>query len=274
MNLLVLVERYVFFVVFLKVDVCVHACVFINISKHSLLFLQISIIQENDGEKSNMASLIIIGEYDEMKQLVRDGAKKLRDAEGLPDEALLAINRPRHSSPKKNIIHSSHSSSSSSRKRFSSPSQHVPSSAESPGGSRLRSRNKMQQELHNNSNMMHSNNTPPKIKGHPRDRPSSRRNGEEGRRFSATGDKCNDLDWGDALGLSRGFDTIWNCGATGGTSPSNKNSKNPSSTSRRSSSSSKIHYTEGRNESSARFGRGGGVTAERDAPLSKDVMIL
>merc|ERR1719223_2415909 len=54
-------------------------------------------LKENDGEKSNMVSLVIVGEYDDMKQLVRDGAKKLRDAEGLPDEALLSINRPRKS---------------------------------------------------------------------------------------------------------------------------------------------------------------------------------
>ena len=89
-----------------------------------------------------MVSLVIVGEYDEMKQLVRDGAKKLRDAEGLPDEALLAINRPRNTASTNNNhnltnLHHHHqqqqqqqhhynntstSSSSSSRKRFSSPS--------------------------------------------------------------------------------------------------------------------------------------------------------
>ena len=44
-----------------------------------------------------MLSLVVIGEYNEFKQLVRDGVKNLHDAEGLPDEALLAINRPRPS---------------------------------------------------------------------------------------------------------------------------------------------------------------------------------
>ena len=42
-----------------------------------------------------MVSLVVMGEYDEMKYLMRDGAKKLRDAVDLPDGALLAINRSR-----------------------------------------------------------------------------------------------------------------------------------------------------------------------------------
>jgi hypothetical protein len=46
-------------------------------------------------EASNMVSVFVVGEYDGIKQLVRNGAKKLREAEGLPDEALLAINIPR-----------------------------------------------------------------------------------------------------------------------------------------------------------------------------------
>lgn len=239
------------------------------------------LLQENDGEKSNMVSLVVIGEYDEMKQLVRDGAKKLRDAEGLPDEALLAINRPRQSpsGSRRNILPSS-PSSSSSRKRFSSPSQ-VMSPAESPDS---RSRHRFQQ----NNNMLQS--APPKLKSHPRDRPSNRRMGSTGdvdtetekRRYSGNGDKCNDMsifggggdsDWSDALGLSRGFDTIWNCGATGTNSPNTKTSAiNLSSNSGR-RSTNKVRY-EGRNESSTRFSRGGGVTTERDAPVSKDVMIL
>ena len=43
---------------------------------------------ENDGEGSNMVSLVIVSEYNKMKQLVRDRAKKLRDANGLPEKAL------------------------------------------------------------------------------------------------------------------------------------------------------------------------------------------
>ncbi len=215
-----------------------------------------------------MVSLVIIGEYDEMKQLVRDGAKKLRDAEGLPDEALLAINRPRQTLPP-----TPSSSSASSRKRFSSPK-----SSKDGSESRSRSRNRMSSST--------SSHNMPKLKSHPRDRPSSRRLGSPGevdsegkRRYSssANGDKCNDMnifggrdsDWSDALGLSKGFDTIWNCGATGTNSPNNKNNIS-SSPGRR--SSNRVRY-DNRNESNARFSRGGGVAAERD-PVSKDVMIL
>jgi hypothetical protein len=46
-------------------------------------------------EPNNMVSVFIVGEYDDMIQLVRDGAKTLKDAEGLPDEALFAVNRSR-----------------------------------------------------------------------------------------------------------------------------------------------------------------------------------
>jgi len=49
------------------------------------------------AEDKNMVSLFIVGEYDDMRQLVRDGSQKLRDAEGMPDEALLSINRARPS---------------------------------------------------------------------------------------------------------------------------------------------------------------------------------
>lgn len=226
--------------------------------------------KENEKDKSNMVSLIIVGEYDEMKQLVRDGAKKLRDAQGLPDEALLSINRPRQNS-QHNQRRSGDSSlhSSSSRKRFPSPS-HAQTTPESPDN-RSKSRNRLQQ------NILHS--APPKLKSHPRDRPSSRRlvSDDDGKRRFGGGDKCNDMsifgggdsDWSDALGFSKGFDTIWNCGATGKDSVSPNNNKSGSSSRR----SSKVRY-EGRNESSARFPRGGGVAAERDAPVSKDVMIL
>ncbi len=218
-----------------------------------------------------MVSLVIVGEYDEMKQLVRDGAKKLRDADGLPDEALLSINRPRQHGARQISGGGVNSSSSSSRKRFPSPSQ-VQSSPESPDN-RTRSRNRLQQNI--------LSGVPPKIKGHPRDRPTSRRMTSTGDSSADSGrfggsDKCNDLpifgggdsDWSDALGFSKGFDSIWNCGATGKDAGSPSNKKKP--TSAGSSSRRSRVRNEGRNESSARFSRGG----ERDAPVSKDVMIL
>lgn len=48
-----------------------------------------------EGESNELVSLIPIGEYDDMKQLVRDGSRKLREASGMPDTALLAQNRYR-----------------------------------------------------------------------------------------------------------------------------------------------------------------------------------
>lgn len=48
-----------------------------------------------NGESTQMVSLVPVGEYDDMKQLVRDGSRKLREAAGLSDSALLVLNRHR-----------------------------------------------------------------------------------------------------------------------------------------------------------------------------------
>jgi len=220
--------------------------------------------KENDAEKSNMASLIVIGEYDDMKQLVRDGAKKLRDNESHPDENLLALNRSRHST--RNTVGGSNeqylsSLSAQSRKRLPSPLT-THNTIESP--TRSRSRNRVMQ--------VPQANTPPKLKGHPRDRPSNRRMSSGG--VSSTNDeksRCNDIslfgggdsDWSEALDFSKGFNSIWNCGGTGNNGRSSPtNSTGPVATK---GSSSKSRY-EGRNETNARYARGGNVSSERDAP--------
>jgi hypothetical protein len=41
--------------------------------------------KKDSDEPANMMSLFIVGEYDDMKQLVHDGSRKLRKAEGIPD---------------------------------------------------------------------------------------------------------------------------------------------------------------------------------------------
>ena len=173
-----------------------------------------------------MVSLVIMGEYDEMRYLVRDGSKKLRDATGLPDEALLSMNRLRSMSAP-----SLRSPMSPSRKRVS---PHVggggtghysfSSHAKSPSPTKPRL----------------PSSAPPKLKGNPRDRPTSRKFGDNsgrgGRRFLGAQDPCNnmfpppggDSDWSGALGFSRGFNSIWNCGGNGTTSPTqyvNKDNK-------------------------------------------------
>lgn len=69
------------------------ACISQSILSFTLIFLYYP--QDPD---SKTQCLYIMGEYDDMKYLVRDGAKKLRDATNLTDEALLSINRQRTSS--------------------------------------------------------------------------------------------------------------------------------------------------------------------------------
>lgn len=154
-----------------------------------------------------------MGEYDDMKCLVRDGARKLRDASGLSDEALLAVNRPRSQLM--------FSPMSPSRKRVS---PYAPSTVKvnsplpkSPGVRKL------------------PQSAPPKLMANPRDnRQNSRRFTEENRtgsrRFLPMPDPCNasgDSDWSSSLGLSKGFNSIWYCGGDA-TSPVQKNKQQQS----------------------------------------------
>lgn len=139
-----------------------------------------------------------MGEYDDMKYLVRDGSKKIREASELPDDALLAINRPREGTAAMSLR--------SPRKRESpnyvagqrTPVLHTPNKSRSIG-------------LPQSS--------PPKLKSNPKDRPSSRRQSRDadgsGRQSNANGEG----DWSNALSFSRGFHSIWNCGGTGEESP-------------------------------------------------------
>jgi len=158
------------------------------------------------NEPANMVSLVIVGAYDDMKHLVRDGSKKLREADGLPDDTLLQVNRVRANQQGHALV---------------SPSkQRVP-----PTGSQ---RSMQQQER---SRPGPTQSVPPKLKSNPRDRPKVRRGDEKPRRSGFVTDSCNDMmdtnphgnngdgDWRDALGFSRGFHSIWNCGGAteGGT---------------------------------------------------------
>ena len=147
-----------------------------------------------------MVSLVIIGAYDDMKHLVRDGSKKLREADGLPDETLLAVNRPRANQQ-------GHGGQLGGPNR-----QRVPPSGNQRNMPQDRSRPGLPQSV------------PPKLKSNPRDRPKVRRGDEKPRRSGFVTDSCNDMmdtnphgtngdgDWRDALGFSRGFHSIWNCG--------------------------------------------------------------
>lgn len=186
--------------------------------------------KENEGEKMNLVSLVIMGDYTDMKHLVKDGAKKLREAEGLPDEALLSFNRPHPGS-----IVNCPFAASRAVDGFSSMNSNQ-ASPNSPSRKRLnmhyqvstpsRSRNRLQNNSGNYANV--PNSAPPKLKGHPRDKVGLRRTSTTGNpndyaetrnssgRFQPN--NCHDMfplgrgdsDWG---GLSKGFHSFWNCGA-------------------------------------------------------------
>lgn len=149
-----------------------------------------------------MMSLVTMGEYDDMKYLVRDGSKKLREASDAADDFLLAVNRSRVSAtPTCSVV--------SPRKRLSPNylANQRPAGLNTPNKSRT---------------LGLPQSAPPKLKGHPRDRPSARKMDEKSRLRESHGyhheadrGRGVDGDWGGALSFSRGFHSIWNCGGTG-----------------------------------------------------------
>jgi hypothetical protein len=179
--------------------------------------------RKDDGEEPvNMVSLVIVGEYDDMKQLVRDGSRKLREAEGLPDEVLLSTNRPR-------IVQRS-KSSSTSRPELSPSSSHSPrrrtgiATTSLTGSQRIATTNTLSPSSseRNTGGSVLPQSAPPKLKSHPRDTRSGRKEERTGIRMRL--DSCNDFmearrvggmddgDWSHAW-------NIWNCGGAGTVSP-------------------------------------------------------
>ena len=111
---------------------------------------------------SKTQCLFIMGEYDDMKYLVKDGAKKLRDATNLTDEALLSINRQRTSSAA-SVSYSS--PGTPSRKRISPyPTPNCGNFASVRSSSRPRSSNS-------------ATHPTPKLKANPRDSRARRPDG-------------------------------------------------------------------------------------------------
>ncbi|KAL7579952.1 hypothetical protein ACA910_004948 [Epithemia clementina (nom. ined.)] len=155
----------------------------------------------DSDDPASMVSLIVVGEYDDMKQLVRDGSKKLRDAAGLPDSHLAAINQLR-------VSEHPVSPPISPRKRVS------PSLVTSQRNAALQSPEKIQATAPPTPQT-----APPKLKSNPRDTRPGRREGAKVRL-----DSCNDFidprrpvgavdgDWSHAW-------NIWNCGGVGAVSP-------------------------------------------------------
>jgi hypothetical protein len=157
-------------------------------------------------EPANMVSLVVMGEYDDVKHLVRDGSKKLRETSELPDDSLLSVNNTRNDmnlrSPRKRV----------------SPNH----AGADQRGSTLQTPNKMRPVGLPQS-------APPKLKGNPRDRPDSRVHTDDKNRSRDTSGYQGDAnhsrqsasnagegDWSNTLNFSRGFHSIWNCGGARG----------------------------------------------------------
>lgn len=175
-----------------------------------------------DCSDAKLVSLLVVGEYDDMKHLVRDGSRKLREAEGLPDEALFSVNRSRAMKSKSPTAQARVTAASTpTRRRRSTASPSATTSVASPKA--------------------FPQSAPPKLKSNPRD---TRR--KDGLRLRL--DSCNDFmerrgddDWSQPW-------NIWNCGGGGTVSPLQPSSPNRAN-------------AEGRNDVSyGHGGREGGFT--------------
>jgi hypothetical protein len=201
---------------------------------------------------SQLVSLIVFGEYDDMKHLVRDGSRKLREAETLPDDALLSVNKPR-------IVGRSKSASTIPATRMSS----TPTSTSSR---RRRTTNGASPSSNNNATIVTvaspkamSQSAPPKLKSNPRD--TTRRKDGGGLRMRL--DTCNDFMDRRGMGgvVGGGFNggggdddwshawNLWNCGGGGGGTVS---PLQPSSPNKNTSNS----VVEGRNDVACHAGGG------------------
>jgi hypothetical protein len=175
--------------------------------------------KDDSDEPANMVSLVIVGEYDDMKQLVRDGSRKLREAEGLPDEVLFSTNRPRLVQRAKSAGKQEISSSSSAH----SPRRRVGTTSPSVVGSQRNGTSGMQISPEKASSVTGlTQSAPPKLKSHPRDTRSGRKEERTGIRMRL--DSCNDfLEARRAGGIDDGDWShawnIWNCGGAGTVSP-------------------------------------------------------
>ena len=129
-----------------------------------------------------MISLVIMGEYDDMKHLVRDGSKQLKCAEGLPDETLLWINRHMHQQDNNFGSQNPHSTSKRANVSHYSPAK---------------ARHRKPQQQVSTINSPSAATQTLKLKGHPRDiQKQTPRNGNSsglGGRFSHVHHRCNEF---------------------------------------------------------------------------------
>lgn len=180
-----------------------------------------------------MISIVPIGDYDDLKQMVRDGSKKLRETEGLGDEHLLILNHSR-ARTRYNATH-----------QFSPSTPNVSRKTSNDQSSILSYQSSMSKSGHKSTSGRESIKM---IRPSPRDHTSSRKGAISNDHRNGT-----HSDWSESFN----FNAFWNCGATGKTSPVNIHPD---------MYNDRRVRMEGRNES-IRFSRGGGMS-ERDAPMS------
>jgi len=150
-----------------------------------------------------MISLVVLGEYDDMKCLVIEGASTLKD-NSIPDEAILRNNIPR-------------------RNRSNSTAALVPTSSHSTNMEHpLPSNSRSTTPVRRSGSIPRiPQSCPPKLKGHPRDLSRHRKpsGGEYIDSYVSSSSKhtCNDL-----------LETFLNCGTTG----KSRDSRNAENTTR------------------------------------------
>jgi len=156
-------------------------------------------LNSDKDQSPNMISLFIMGEFDDMKHLVRDGSKKLKESQDISDEALFAINT-RRGFPGTSGPFDIKGTSSRKSKKFSVP----PKLKSHPRDVPTRS--------HNHSPSVMKPTQPQTT--HTRTPSNSSRTPSIAMQCSEFGLFGGDSDWSEALNLSKGFNTFWNCGAS------------------------------------------------------------
>ena len=169
--------------------------------------------EEEDLDNTNMLSLVPIGEYFDMKHLVRDGARKLKAVEaGLHVEIETVPQSPNRSNVTSPMSAVADPTTAQVMEKI-----HVGVPYGSPRANNKYSNQPNSPSASTREMRRNGSKTPPKLNHHPRDPPSSTTPGSRNRsRFQAS--QCSAFgasegsDWSEALGLSQGLRSFWNCG--------------------------------------------------------------
>ena len=220
---------------------CIESC-----NASVLTYVSYLHLSQEENDPTKIVSLCVMGEYDELNDLVRDGSKKLRESKSLSDEAIFMLNRPRPVPP-----HMSMSISPNNSNAIMSPTNSASGFNDGP----ISPSNRKRVLGSRYKNVPRS--APPKLKGHPRDTRTSRRSIKNDSWANASGtvntaehasnnsvgskpqqqqhyfrEQCNffpggNSDWTEALGFS--VNSLWNCGANNGHMSPTSNSISPRS---------------------------------------------